>query len=171
MKPRASTLVWGLVALAAILWAWQWWQGDERRLRSRLGELADLIGKSEGENQLSAANQARQLGLFLAEPFEIRLEPFGQVVSDRQQLQQLFFAYRAGFTQIAADFAIERLEVDPATRLAAIEAIASLSGERTSGGPARDRYRLRLGWVETGGEWQLREVVLVEVLGGAAGLF
>lgn len=157
--------------MAAAIWAYQWWRGDERRLRSRLGELADLISKSEGENQLSAANQARLLGLFLTDPFEIRLEPFGQVISDRQQLQQLFFAYRASFGQIAADFAVEKLEVDSATRLATMEAIASLSGERTSGGPARDRYRLRLGWVETGGEWQLREVVLVEVLGGAAGLF
>lgn len=159
-----------LIAVAAAVWAYQWWHGDERRLRSRLGELADLISKSEGENQLTAVNQPRRLGLFLAEPFEIRLEPFGQVLSDRQQLQQAFFAYRGGFAEISADFAVEKLTIDPATRLATMETVATLSGERTGGGPARDAYRLRLGWVENAGEWQLREVVLVEVLGGGAGL-
>ncbi|NJL29535.1 MAG: hypothetical protein HC897_17430 [Thermoanaerobaculia bacterium] len=105
--------------MAAAVWAFQWWHGDERRLRSRLGELADLISKDEGENQLTAANQARRLGLLLAEPFEIRLEPFGQVVRDRQQLQQAFFAYRSGFARIAADLAVEDLEIrrrDPAGR-------------------------------------------------------
>lgn len=171
MKPRAASLVWALVAVGAAVWVWQWWHGDERRLRSRLGELADLISKSEGENQLTAANNARLLGFFLAELFEIRLEPFGQVVRDREQLQQAFFAYRAGFGQITADFAVENLEIDAATRLAAMEVVATLTGERASGGPARERYRLRLGWVETAREWQLREVVLVEALGGGAGLF
>jgi len=163
VKLKPVTLVFVVLAAGALYGFYGWWTSDERQLRRQLGELEASIEKSGEESNLAAVDRARRLTGLLAERFTVVLEPYAGSVSDRGELQRLFFAYRSGYDTISADFDAEEIEIDPVARIANMKVEAVLLGQRKGGGPGREGYRLVLRWVENGGDWQLERVELAEI--------
>lgn len=164
---RAAPVLYALLALAVAYWLVQGWNSDRRRIGRQLDELRELVEKTGPENDLAAANKARQVGDLLARDFELHLEPYGPVVTDRQRLMQVTLGYRRRAERIGLDFHDREFTVDPRLRVADLTTTATLTG-RTAGSAYRELYRLRLGWVEEEGEWRIRRVELLEVLDGSA---
>lgn len=164
MKVRGSHLAWGVLAVAVVVWAVsRWAPDDERAIRRQLGLLEDLIAKAEGENDLAGANKVRRVGDLFTPEFEIRIEPYAQVVRDRGELLRVAMAYRSRSSTVALTFRDEELDVDSAAGTAELAAVAVVSGD----GLRRESYRLRIGWRREEGEWLIRRVAVVEVLEGS----
>jgi hypothetical protein len=82
---------------------------------------------------------------------------------------QVTLGYRRRAERIGLDFHDRELTVDPRLRVADLTTTATLTG-RTAGSAYRERYRLRLGWVEEEGEWRIRRIELLEVLDGTSSI-
>lgn len=164
MKLRGSHVAWGLLAAAAVAWAVSHMgPGDERRIRRQLDRLADLVAKSAGESELAGANKVRQIGNLLTPEFEIRIEPYSEVVRDRRELLRVAMAYRARSPAIGLAFRDQDLKVDPRSRTAELAAVAVVSGDDLR----RESYRVAIGWSRDDGEWLIRRIDVVEVLEGS----
>lgn len=164
MKVRGSHLLWGVLAVAVAAWAAsRLGGGDEGRIRRQLGRLEDLVAKAEGESDLAGANKVRKIGDLMTPEFEIRIEPYGQVVRDRGELLRVAMAYRSRSRTIDLDFRDQELDVEARTRTAELQAVAVVSGD----GRRRETYRVAVGWSEEGGEWRIRRIDVIEVLEGS----
>lgn len=164
MRIRGSHLAWGVLAVAAAVWAVsRMGSDDERAIRRQLGRLEDLVAKAEGESNLEGANKVRRIGDLLTPEFEIHVEPYGQTVRDRRELLRVAMAYRARSSTVALSFRDEDLEVDPRSRTARLDAVALVSGD----GLRHERYRVTMGWSEEGGEWLVHRLAVLEILEGS----
>lgn len=166
MTLRAPHLVYAAVAVAAVVLLVRGCGSEEKRVMRRLDDLAEIVDRGEGESALDTAARARRLGEMFTDPFTVRLEPFGQEISDRQGLMRTFAAYRGGYRRIEVGWRDVEIAVAPGERQASATAVAVASGLDAGGLPARDAFRLTFRWQREDGEWRLREVVLVEVLEG-----
>ena len=170
MKPRTTYALYAALALAAGAWLYGYWNSDERRIQRQLGRFASLMEKSDRENALTQANKSRQVGELLTQGFEIHVEPFASVLTDRARLAQVMFQYRSQAERIGVGFDKEELTVDPRLRIADMTAVATVDGV-ADGRRYRERYRFRMRWLTEDGEWRIQRVELLEILEGNPGLF
>ncbi len=169
MRSR-TTLLYGLLALGVAVWLYSSWSSDRRRIERQLGELRALVEKDGKESALVGANKARQVGQLFGRDFALELGAYGQVINDRARVAQVVLQYRTGSERIGVDFRDQELAVDSQLRLADMTLVASVTGT-LDGDAYRERYRLRLRWVEEDGEWRIQRVELFEVLEGRPGFF
>ena len=151
------------------LWIGNQWSSDRRRIERQLGKLQDLIEKTGKESALVAANKAREVGLLLTREFELHLEPYAGVVTDRARLSQVVLGYRNSAASIGLEFRDRDLGLDPDLGIGDMTTVAVVTGS-LGGDRYRERYRLRLRWIEEEGEWLIQRVDLLEVLEGPRGL-
>lgn len=170
MKSRSIQLLYAVLIVAVAFWIWSQWSSDRRRIQRQLGRLQDLIEKTGDENSLTAANKARQVGNLMTREFEIGLEPYAGVVTDRARLSQVVLGYRDASSRIGLDFRDQELGLDETHGFADMTLVATVTGA-IDGNSYRERYRLRLRWIEEEGEWLIQRVDLLEVLEGPQGLF
>lgn len=165
MKGRVIYLLYALLAIGAAFWLYQQWAGEERRILRRLDEMRDLIEKGGGENDLIAANKARQLGEMFADEFALHLTPIGETVTDRQRLMQVALQYRRQHDRIGLDFRDRELTVAAGSQQAEMLSVAHLGAWR-DGGRSQQGFRLRLLWQQRDSVWSIRELEVLEVLEG-----
>ncbi len=163
---NASRWLYVVLALAVGAWLLTTLGGEERRIRGRLTELGDLLEKDNDESPLAAAEKSRRVGLLFTRDFEIRLEPFQQVVTDRRQVTRTMLGYRSRFGKVSVGFRDEQLEIDEAAGRADLALTAVVSASR-DGGPSREAYRLAFHLRKVEGEWLIERADLLEVLEGA----
>ncbi len=170
MKGRASLLLYGLLAIAAGIWLVGQLGGEERRIVKRLERLGELIEKDGAENDLVAANKARNVGLLFAGDFAIDLQGRARgTVTDRSMVARVMMRYRSDPSRITLSFRDVEVEVGEAASSAEMTAMATASA--TTGGDLRHRrFRLAFSWVKEDGEWRIRRAELIEELDGP-GLF
>ncbi len=168
MKGRASYLLYGLLAAAVTVWLFGQLGGEKRRVSKRLERLEDLVEKDGAENDLVAANKARNVGLLFARDFEIDLQGRAQgVVTERQRIAQVMLRYRSAPSRIELDFRDVEIEIGEGGGSAEMTAVASASAT-TGGDTSRRRFRLAFRWVKEDREWVIRRAELVEELEGPA---
>ena len=163
---RLPKVLYGALALAVLLWLYNSWNSDERRLVRRLDALRGVVEKSRGESDLEAVHRARKLGGFFAREFRVEGAPFG-VFSDRQRMGQLFVQYRRHSESIGVGLSgreVELMGTGPG-KAAQVALVATLTG-RTGTDFRRESYRLLFLWVEEDGEWVIERLELLEVLEG-----
>ena len=166
---RFSRLLYGLLALAVAIWWVSQLGGEEKRIRGRLDELADLLGKDGPENALVAANKARSVALLFARDFEVLLQGYGSgAVSGPQQISQAMLRYRTPPSSIEVTFRDVEIELDAGERTAGMSAVA-VAAATTGGNFHQRRFRLAFRWVKEEEEWVIRRAELIEELD--AGLF
>ncbi len=167
MQGRASYILYGLLAVAVAIWLAGQLGGEKRRIVKRLERLEDLVEKDGAENDLSAANKARNVGLLFAREFEIDLRGRARgVVTERPRVAQVMLGYRSAPSRIELDFRDVEVEIDDAGSVAEMTALASASAT-TDGDLQHRRFRLAFRWVKEDGEWVIRRAELVEELDGA----
>ena len=169
MKGRASYLLYGLLALAVGIWLFSHMGGEKRRIEKRLDRLVELVEKDGPENDLVAANKARNVGLLFARDFQIDLQGRARgVVTERQRIAQVMLRYRSAPSRLVLAFRDVESELDDAERAADMTAVA-IASATTDGDLQRRRFRLFFHWVKEDREWVIRRAELVEEL--EAGIF
>ena len=166
MKGRASYLLYAVLALAVGFWVFSRLGGEERRIRSQLGALEDLLDKDGAENDLTAANKARNVGLLFTREFEIMLR--GQAagtVNDRQRVSQVMLSYRRQAGRIDVTFRDVEIEIDRGALGADMSTVGVVSAT-TDGNLSRRQFRLAFRWEQEDCEWRIRRAELVEELEG-----
>ena len=166
MKGKVIYALYGLLFLGIAIWIYQEWASEERRLLRRLGELQELIEKDGGENDLVAANKARQLGELFTEDFTIHLTPIGETLTDRQRLMQVALQYRRQHSRVGLGFSDRELTLGVQKRRGELLTVASLTATR-DGSPSRGRYRLRFEWQKQDGVWRIHTLEVLEQLEGS----
>ncbi len=170
MQGRLSYLLYGLLAVAVAVWLFGRLGGEERRVVQRLERLEELVEKDGTENDLVAANKARNVGLLFAREFAIDLKGRARaVVTERQRIAQVMLRFRSAPSRIELTFREVEVEVAEGGRSAEMTAVASASA--TTGGELQHRrFRLAFSWLKEDDEWVIRRAELVEELDGP-GLF
>ncbi len=168
MQSRVSYLLYGLLALAVGIWLAGRLGGEKRRIVERLERLEELIEKDGAENDLVAANKARNVGLLFAREFEIDLQGRARgVVTERQRIAQVMLRYRSAPSRIELTFRDVDVEIAEGGASAEMTAVAAASA--TTGGELRvRRFRLAFSWLKEDGEWVIRRAELIEELEGPA---
>ncbi len=168
MQGRASYLLYGLLALGMAVWLFGQLGGEERRVKKRLERLEDLVEKDGAENDLVAANKARNVGLLFARDFEIDLQGRARgVVTERSAIAQVMLRYRSAPSRIELSFRDVEIEVAEGGASAQMTAVASAAA--TTGGDTRHRrFRLAFRWLKEDGEWVIRRAELIGELEGPA---
>ena len=166
---RFSYWLYGILALAVAIWLSSQFGGEERRLRSRLDELAELLEKDGPESGLVAANKAHSVGLLFARDFEVVLQGYAaQGVTEPHQISQAMLRYRTPPSSVSVTFRDVEIELDAAQRAANMHAIGVASAT-TDGRLDRRRFRFAFRWLKEEREWVIQRAELVEELD--AGLF
>ncbi len=168
MKGRASYLLYGLLAIGVGVWLFGQLGGEKKRVIKRLERLEELIEKDGAENDLVAANKARNVGLLFARDFEIDLQGRARgVVTERQRIAQVMLQYRSGPSRIELDFRGIEVEIQGDGLSAEMTATASAAAT-TNGDTRHRRFRLAFRWIQEDREWVIRRAELVEELEGPA---
>lgn len=156
------------VLLAALVALGLWWSSDRRRLAARLDEVVELFEKSDAEDQLTSFGRTRAIVELFAPGFVVLAEPYQASITDRQQLAAIVQSYRDGSERIDISDSDRSFEIDAARGIAESAALFAVSGGRGGGG---ERFRARIAWARTDGEWRIQEFEIVEVLepGGRLG--
>ncbi len=159
------------LAVAAIAaWAlWSWWRGDERRIASRWEGALEAFEKSGPEDQLTALAKVRAIVALFAPGFSISARPYEETIADTQQLAAIVHRYRDRARRIVVSDADRDIELFE-NRTAELSAVVQIDGEE-SGGPGRERFRVRVAWREDEGVWRIQELEIVEVLADRGLLF
>lgn len=166
MQGRASYILYGLLALAVAVWLASQMGGEKRRIEKRLERLAELVEKDGDENDLVAANKARNVGLLFAREFSIDLAGRARgAVTERQRIAQVMLRYRSAPSRISLDFSDVEIALGAAERSADMTAVATASAT-TGGDLSRRRFRLAFHWVREDSEWVIERAELVEELDG-----
>lgn len=164
MQGRLSYLLYGVLAVAVGVWLLGQLGGEKRRIEKRLERLEELIEKDGAENDLVAANTARNVGLLFAREFQIDLRGRAQgVVTERPRIAQVMLRYRSAPSRIELGFRDVEIELGPDSRSADMSAVATASAT-TDGDLRRRRFRLAFRWVKEDGEWVIERAELVEEL-------
>ena len=166
VKGRASYVLYGLLAIAGGVWLAAQLGGEKRRIERRLERLEELIEKDGNENDLIAANKARNVGLLFGRDFEIDLKGRG-VVTERPRIAQVMLRYRSAPSRIELTFRDLEIEVAASGASAEMTAVAAASAT-TSGERSQRRFRLAFSWLKEDGEWVIRRAELIEELAGPA---
>ncbi len=166
MEGRVSYLLYALLAVAVAVWLFGQLGGEKRQIVKRLERLEELVEKDRPENDLSAANKARNVGLLFARDFVIDLKGRASgVVSDRARVAQVMLRYRSVPSRIELTFRDVEIELDEAAGAAEMTALAAASA--TTGGDLQHRrFRLAFSWVKEDREWVIRRAELIEELAG-----
>ncbi len=164
MQGRASYLLYGLLAVAVAVWLYGQLGGEKRRIAKRLERLEELVEKDGPENDLVAANKARNVGLLFAREFEIDLQGRARgVVTERRRIAQVMLRYRSAPSLIELDFRGVEIVLGEGGSSAEMTAVASAAA--TTGGDTRHRrFRLAFRWTREDGEWVIRRAELIEEL-------
>ena len=168
VQRRVSYLLYGLLAAGVAVWLFSQLGGEQRRVIKRLERLEELIEKHGAENDLVAANKARNVGLLFARDFEIDLQGRARgVVTERQRIAQVMLRYRSAPSRIELSFRDVEVTLGEDGRGAEMTAVAAAAA--TTGGETRHRrFRLAFRWLKEDGEWVIRRAELVEELEGPA---
>ncbi len=168
MKGRPALVLYALLAVAVVIWLAGQLGGEKRRIVKRLDRLEELIEKDGAENDLTAANKARNVGLLFARDFQIDLAGRARgVVTERQRIAQVMLRYRSAPSRIEVSFRDVDIELGPGDRNAEMSAVAGVSAT-TGGDDSARRFRLAFSWIQEDGEWVIRRAQLVEELEGPA---
>jgi hypothetical protein len=155
-------------ALVGLFMVWRWYSGDERRIAAEFDALLASVEKSGPESQLDRLGHARDFAERFARDFRVSAKPYEGTITDRQQLMAIVDGYRSGAESVAARGVDREIKVrDNGT--AELYARVELDGAY-GGGPGRERFRVRLGWVLEEGDWKIAEAEIVERL-ESSGLF
>jgi hypothetical protein len=155
----------GALAAAAILvGGWLWWSSDARRVGARLAELQAAFEKDGPEDQLTSFGKTRRIVELFAPGFLILARPYEGSISDRQQLAAVVQRYRDSARTIDVASGSRETEVDSARGTAETTAVFSISGDRGGGGSGGERFRARIAWSRTEGEWRIQQIEILEVL-------
>lgn len=163
---KLPRVLFAVIAVGILFWAYQQWNSEERRLARRLDALRELVEKGSGEGDLEAVSRARTLGDFFARQFEVKGEPFGSF-NDRQRMGQLFVQYRRRSENVGVGFSDQQIQIlDAGSRkVGEVGLVATLTG-RTGTEVRRESYRLVFLWKKEEGEWVIERMELLEVLEG-----
>ncbi len=166
-KARSSYFLYGLLALAVLVWLFGQLGGEQQRILEQLERLEELVEKDGTENDLVAANKARNVGLLFAGDFEVDLRGRGRgVITERRLIAQVMMRYRSAPSRIELTFSNVDIVVDDAASGAEMTALATAAA--TTGGDLRHRrFRLAFRWVKEDGEWLIRRAELIEELDGS----
>ena len=168
MKGRASFLLYALLAVAVLVWLVGQLGGEERRITERLERLEELIEKNGAENDLVAANKARNVGLLFARDFQIDLQGRARgAVTQRQRIAQVMLRYRSAPSRIELSFREVEIDLGEGGLSAEMTAVAAVSAI-TGGDLGRRRFRLAFSWLKEDDDWVIRRAELVEELEGSA---
>ncbi len=169
MQGRVSYVLYALLAAAVAVWLFGRLGGEERRIVKRLEHLEELVEKDGPENNLSAANTARNAGLPFPRQFarDLRGRARG-VVTERAQAARVMLRYRSAPRRTELTFRDVEVELDEAS--AADMTALAVASAVTGGDLQHRRFRLAFRWVKEDREWVIRRAELIEELAGP-GLF
>jgi hypothetical protein len=161
-KMKKTTVLIGLLTLAAGFWLWHTFAGggSEGEIRRQLRRLEDLIEKERGEGALTAVARAAELEGFFTRAFSVELAPYGEQVGDLRNLQRVFVATRQGAETIAVDFQDVTIEVEG--NRAAMSLVAYFNGLAGALG-AREAFAADFEWREEDGAWKIQRVKVVDL--------
>jgi hypothetical protein len=163
MRPWRIALI-AATAVALVLAARAFWPSEERRIRSRLDELASVASERGGDGLERMARAAR-LGQFFTPEVVIDLgAPFPEL-KGRETIVALWAKAGAGTDEFGVRLADVRVEVnaDGTTATSRLTAILSDSTPRLLADTA-DARELQLELTRQAGYWQVARVVGIEAI-------
>jgi hypothetical protein len=159
------------LVLVVLVFVFQWWRSDERRIKKALDELVELLEKKEAEDQLVAFGVARAVARRFAPGFVILAKPYRGRITDNEELMSAVLTFRNASPEISIDLGSVSLEVNKKRRTAAMGLEATVTMETGPGEHGRESYRVRLAWLNEEGRWLLHQVEVIEVLTDGPRLF
>lgn len=166
MKGRSGQVLMAVLILVAMVGALRYWFSEERRIRARLGQVEEYLGKPEGEGDLIGANKARKLGELFTPDFEISIPQYDISVSDRGELVRVALLYRSRAKSATASFSPGEINIDGSGVNATVQVTATLTGN-DEGTRRRESYRVAIDWAKDSREgWLIRRLEVLEVLEG-----
>lgn len=154
------------VAVAvALLFAWRWWESDERRIHRAFDGLLASVERAGEETTLERLGHARDFAGRFANGFLVSARPYEGTITDRQQLMAIVDGYRAAAQRVRASGGERTLELRT-NGTADIYSVITLDDGRAG----RERFRVRISWIREDGEWKVFEAEILERI-ETSGLF
>ncbi len=141
------------------------WRGDRRQILRRLDRLEELMSKRGPEESLASFGIVREVSSFFVDGFAARAEPWEGSLTDRKELTGALMRYRSSAQVIDAEIGNRELEIDSDLGLATLLAVSNVVMD-FGGRKGQERRKVRIEWVREEGDWWIREVELLEPLGG-----
>jgi hypothetical protein len=160
--PSGTRVVAG-VLIAAAVGALAWWlfPSDERRLRSRLNELAQAASVPAGEQELGRAARLGRLGRLLSSDVVLDAgEPLGSVTG-RESLLGLAAQFGSFSTGLRVELHDVTVVVGDDHRTARVEARAVATERAADGQETVEMRDVLLELTKTDEGWQLGRVTVV----------
>lgn len=159
-----SRWLWSLLIAGVVVYFATRGGGPEAEIRDRLAEVEELLEKSSGEASLASVDRANRLAGHLSEEFTVAIEPYGQSLSNRQQLIRSFVGFRHAYDSIAVGLELQNVQVTGNRAETSVR--ATFFGTGGGGGPSREAWDVKILWRDEGG-WKMEDV---RVVGRAEGL-
>jgi hypothetical protein len=152
-----------VVGLLGALWgAWSWWSSEERRIRSRLDELADLMTPDPGEPDMARLARFARFRSALTVDIMVDVgEPIPPITSRETLIGLVFRAHATGMRRKVELSDVQVSVVDSAHARVLLTAVVT-----TGDGSAQtvDARELEMGLVKNDGAWLVAHVVAREPL-------
>ena len=162
MKPARIGATVLLIVLAG-WWLLRWLDSPERQIKRNLEQIAKIVSKTPGENNLTALAKARELTELFADNFEFEAEQFDFRTRDRQQLAAGVHRYRSASQAIAVKLRNIEVNVERGHRRATSYVTTEFLTEiRDIAG--REAYRFQVNWIQGEDDWRIDYVRLLEVI-------
>ncbi len=159
----------GGAALLAILAGILWLKSDRRRIEKALDRFERACEKEGPDSALSLLGRSQTIIKTFAPGFLVSARPYEVSISNAQELAGTIFRYRAMSERVRIRDSARTLSIrDNGT--AEMTARLDVEGARSSGFGATT-FDATIFWVEHEGEWKIREMQLVELVGASGPAF
>ena len=143
-------------AVAAVFVAWKWWTSDERVIRRRLADVAEIVSVPSHDSDLGRLARVARLRRYLAE--NVRVAAGNSQVASRE----LVLAAASQWTPFPGGVTVEFLDVHVNVDADRLGADADLTAKITATSPQPgdetvDAQEVRVALRKIGGEWLISE--------------
>jgi hypothetical protein len=165
MRQRAPTAIAVVVALAAGVFAYQWWSDPARAIARRLDALAATLSvPPDAQDELSRVARLAQLRSFLAPDVTVTLGRTGRTLASRDALLGAVGAWKPPSDGWQVDFEDVEVAVGSSETARAHLTIIVSGPDPETGGDAVDAREADVDLAVLDGTWVVTAAALVETI-------
>ncbi len=153
-----------LVVLLGIFGAIYFFQTDSKKIKKQFDSLSTLVSKAQGENPITIATKAKNLGALFAETCEITLPVTGlSETYTPAEVSSYAANTRIAFSQLSLTFYDFKIEF-PEQGLARVVLTSTLKGKLMTGDLVDETREVECALKKTDRTWLFSKIEVIEVL-------